>query len=212
MTDISPIYHLPAGDPLNEIITLDDLKAELYEEGDDENARVTRIVDAVTDTISNKLGRPVRKRAYHGYFSRAPKNTERLVLPLSPIISVEAVEVYRGGAWVDLPETQYPTRITRLWTDPSPPPPWPVLVEPTGTDGWGDLDPDDVEDPFRVKFMAGWDPIPSGIKDGAMKLCVDRFTLRGTLVDVEQYRAGTVVQTMLQDYRSPITVRFISRR
>ena len=211
MADLSPIYYEPASAASNAIITTDELKGELYLAGNDEDTRVNRIVAAVTDTISNKLGRPVRSRAYYGYLSRAPKNMERILLPLSPIRSVNDFQVYRGGTWVTLDSAVYTTRVTRLWTDPTPPPPWPVVVEPTATDGWGDLDADEVEDPFRVEVTAGWEPVPSGIKDAAMKLCVDRFTLRGTLVDVEQYRAGTVVQTMFQDYRAPVTVRFIGR-
>lgn len=207
MADRSPVFVEPNGDPTNSILELSAVKDELRLAGSEEDTRLNRILDAVADTIENSLGRPVRKRQYYAYFQCVPENHDSLLLPQTPIISIDGLAALHNGVWVDVPTTEY--RVTRTWNNTLPPPPGPAVIDAALEDGWTEIEHDDVSDPFRVTYTAGWDPMPQGIVDGTMKLAVDRFVLKGTLVDVEQYRTGTVVQTMMLQYKRPRTLRFI---
>lgn len=207
MADRAPVWIEPDGAASNSILTLDQLKDQAFIAGDEEDSKLQQIINGVNDTVEKSLGRPVRKRAYNAYFADPPCRDDVLLFERTPIISIDGLQAYENGAWVDVPSTEWYS--IRTWNDTLSPPPVPTEVYPALDSGWSKIDHDNRPDPFRVKYTAGWDPIPDGIVAGALLLAVDRYNFRGTLAQVEMYRTGTVVQTMLLQYKRARTVRFI---
>lgn len=213
MTALSPVWTEPNGDHLTRFFggTSEDEELAIVKEymrraGQIEDSVIKRIMPSAAHAIERAVRRPVRKRKFYSYLDRPPQGGDWIELPYTPIISVDALEALENGVWTAVDPTRY--RTIRTWNDEAPPPAGPTLVEPAG-DGWGEIECDAVVDAFRVSWTGGWDPTPPQLVIAAARLCDDNYRMRGTLIDVEQYRAGTTVQSAIQTYQLPQTVRFI---
>lgn len=210
MADIASVKRVPIGAAQSEFATLADMKRENYIGHDTDDDTIQRMIDDFSRQVERLTKRPIRKRTYQHSYTRPPQGDDRVYIHhwYGPTISVAKLEVYQGGAWVEMDEATYPRRITGLWNDDTPPPPEPVLIAPTGTDGWGEVEYDEVEHPFRVETSSGFDPIPPPLRNAVARYVADNWALKGTVSDAEMYNVEGPVMRAIKMYQASRVIGF----
>lgn len=176
--------------PAEEPVTLAEAKAHLRVSVSDDDDYIGALITAARQHIDGKdgiLGRAICTQTWELILDRFPDD---LRIPLPPLQSVQSITyVDEGGVEQTLPPDQYTV-------DNVNEPGWVVV----GPNGWPDTG--DYINAVRVRFVAGYDPVPHAVKV-AMLLLIGHWYENREAVNIGNITSSLpfTVDALLSPYR-----------
>ena len=181
--------------PTDKLVSLASVKARLSVTGTARDTEINGLIDSVSVSIPEWLGRPVLEQTREYYYSQVPERGDFLLLPEGPVEYTNEIHVYNGG-WHAV--TEY--RDERNHEDITQPPR--VLARVLATGDWPAADPE-TSDKVRVEAFCGWTDVPAPIKEAAMRQIVEMYVHKGARSDIEMYAVAPFITKILHPWQAP---------
>lgn len=153
-------------------------------DGGDEDALIDGLVAAATDYVSQYTGRSITAQVLRFSLSDL---ADKIELPFGPVSEVNSLSIFSDGELVELPAEAYhlhDNTVVRAYGYA-----WPTT----------DVRPDAVQ----IEYLAGYQAVPTSIKQAILLLVGDWYAVReGAVVGSSVSEMPTSVAALLANYRS----------
>jgi uncharacterized phiE125 gp8 family phage protein len=166
----------PAEDP----VTLSEAKVHLRVDTAAEDTFISSLIAAAADVVENERRGSLVTRTIEATYD-AREMRPPIDLPYGPVVAVEKIETWTGGAWVEVNASAYQVAGDRI-----------VMSQEPGAEPWPTADR--VFDAMRVTYTAGFGAaadVPAALKQATLLTVGDLYENRETLVG-----AGLVVTSV----------------